>query len=307
MAALLRLVFAIAIILPVTLVLAPVQWLLIRLARPWSRIIPLWWHRMVLWLIGVRVHVHGRPHGGHPLMLVSNHVSWADILVLGSVMPLCFIAKDEVKTWPGINWLARLQRTVFVNRENRREVGVQADTIAERLLQGDPMVLFAEGTTGNGDRLLPFKSALFGAPQSAMRQSGLEMVTIQPVALAYSTLHGMPLGRYHQTLAAWPGDIGLGPHLKSFLLQGAFDVDVAFGPPLAFTPETQRKAIAADTFAMVRLLFTRLRRLYHRSERPQDGVASLINGHGGDRTAPGAQTPREPDKGDGRGDGEHGN
>lgn len=267
-AAWLRLGLAIAIILPVTILLAPLQLLAIRFAPGLSRWIPLFWHRMVLWLVGVRVHVHGRIAADHPLMLVSNHVSWADILVLGSVAPLCFIAKDEVKSWPGINWLARLQRTVFVNRERKREAGIQADTIASRLLEGDVMVLFAEGTTGNGDRLLPFKSALFGAPQSALAQSGLDSVRIQPVAIAYNTLHGMPLGRYHQTLAAWPGDIELVPHLRGFLLQGAFDVDVAFGEALVFTGETKRKEIAGETFASVRRMFTRLRRLYHRSERP---------------------------------------
>jgi len=182
---------------------------------------------------------------------------------LGSVGELCFIAKDEVRTWPGINWLSRLQRTVFVNRQRRREAGAQADTIAARLLTGDAMVLFAEGTTGNGNKLLPFKSALFGAPQMALEQSGLEEIHIQPVAIAYNTLHGMPLGRYHQTYASWPGDIELVPHLKNFVLQGAFDVDVSFGDPIAFTAQSRRKEVAAQTFGEVKTRFAGLRRLYH--------------------------------------------
>ena len=126
------------------------------------------------------------------------------------------------------------------------------------------MVLFAEGTTGNGNRLLPFKSALFAAPQIALEQSGIDRVAVQPVAIAYNTLHGMPLGRYHQTIAAWPGDIALLPHLKRFVLEGAFDVDIAFGKCIDITPETKRKELASSCYKEVRRHFSELRRLYHR-------------------------------------------
>jgi 1-acyl-sn-glycerol-3-phosphate acyltransferase len=265
LAANIRLIVVITVLLPATLAMAVVQIFLIHAFPAKSRRLPLLWHRMALRLIGVRVHVHGKMDDHRPLMLIANHVSWTDIMVLGSVGELCFIAKDEVKSWPGINWLPRLQRTVFVNRDRKRDAGIQADTIAERLVQGDVMVLFAEGTTGNGHRLLPFKSALFAAPQMALQQAGLEKVSVQPVAIAYNTLHGMPLGRYHQPLAAWPGDVGLMPHLLTFLRAGAFDADVAFGEAIAFTAGTKRKDIAARAFGETRVLFARMRRLYHRS------------------------------------------
>lgn len=265
MAAVLRALLVVVILLPVTLVMAVFQLVFMRFAPSLARRLPVLWHKMVLWLLGVRVFVHGEMARDRPLMIVSNHVSWADIMILGSVGELCFIAKSEVRTWPGINWLSRLQRTVFVDRERRQDVGKQADTIGSRLLSGDVMVLFAEGTTGNGNKLLSFKSALFGAPQMALRQSGLEEVHIQPVAIAYNTLHGMPLGRYHQNLAAWPGDVELLPHLKQYVLQGAFDVDVSFGDPIAFTAQSARKEVASRTFSEVRTRFARLRRLYHQN------------------------------------------
>lgn len=264
MAAVIRLILIVTIVLAATLVLAPVQIVLMHAAPNLSRKIPLFWHRMVLGLLGVRVHVHGTMEKRRPLMIAANHISWSDIMVLGSIGELCFIAKNEVKAWPGINWLARMQRTVFVNRQRRRDAGVQADTIASRLLQGDAMVLFAEGTTGNGNRLLPFKSALFAAPQIALEQSGIDHVAVQPVAIAYNTLHGMPLGRYHQAIAAWPGDIALTPHLKRFVLEGAFDVDVAFGECIDITPQTKRKELATACQNEVRKHFSTLRRLYHR-------------------------------------------
>ena len=265
LAALIRVLLLLAVLLPVTLVLVPVQLTFLLVSRSLSRKLPKLWHRFVLHLIGVRVHVQGRLAPSRPLMLVANHVSWADILVLGSLGELCFIAKDEVRTWPTINWLAKLQRTVFVNRQQRSNTAVQADTIAQRLLEGDIMVLFAEGTTGNGNKLQPFKSALFGAPQKALNQADVKEIAIQPVAIAYNTLHGMPLGRYHQALAAWPGDLKLGSHLLGFLRQGAFDVDVAFGTVHLFDENTDRKKIAAGIFCETRALFSNSRRLYHQS------------------------------------------
>ncbi len=243
------------VMLPVTLLLAPVQLLAIRFAPHLSRHIPMWWHRLAVRVIGVRVHVSGKVPTDRPLMIVANHVSWSDILVLGSVMPLCFVAKAEVRTWPGVNWLARLQRTVFVDRDRRRDSVNQADTLAARLAAGDVMVLFAEGTTGDGNRVAPFKTALFAAIGLALRESGLANAAVQPVALAYTRLHGMPLGRFHQARAAWPGDLELVPHLSAFLRDGAYDVEVVFAPPVEYAPGDDRKRVAARTFAAVRTSF----------------------------------------------------
>lgn len=265
MAANIKLIYLVVMVLLATIVIIPVQLLGNRFIPSLARKTPVYWHKFVLFLLGVRVHVHGEISKNKPLMIISNHVSWSDILILGSISELCFIAKDEVKTWPGISWLSRLQRTVFVNRERKRDAGVQADTIAARLINGDTMVLFAEGTTGNGNKLLPFKSALFGAPQMALEQAEMDTIFIQPVAIAYNTLHGMPLGRYHQNYASWPGDVELVPHLKNFLKQGAFDVDVGIGEPLSFTKQTKRKEIAHQSFEIVRNNFSALRRLYHRN------------------------------------------
>ncbi|MFZ1815494.1 MAG: 1-acyl-sn-glycerol-3-phosphate acyltransferase [Rhizobiaceae bacterium] len=268
MAAHLRLILVVIIVLAVTAVLAPIQLLAWRMHSPTSRYLPLLWHRITLKLVGTRVHVAGRIPRERPLLIVSNHVSWSDILILGSVMELCFIAKAEVRTWPGISVLARLQRTVFVDRERRRDSANQANTIAKRLLEGDAMVLFAEGTTGDGNRVGSFKSALFGAAQAALTDSHLERVTIQPVALAYTRLFGMPLGRFHQTRASWPGDMALGPHLKRFLLDGAYDVEVVFGQPMEFTSESSRKEVAQRTQMAVRKSFALAMRMREVESEP---------------------------------------
>jgi len=260
----LKVIIIVGIILAVTLVAVPIQLLMTLISKPLSRKIPMLWHKMVLKLVGVRVHVHGMPTKQRPLMFIANHISWSDILILGSVCELCFVAKDDMKSWPGINYLAMLQRTVFINRERRSDASNQVNMISQRLLQGDPMVLFAEGTTGDGNKLLPFISALFGAPQAALGDANVKEIFIQPIAIAYNTLYGMPLGRYHQAQASWPGDLALGPHLLNFLKKGAYDVDVAFGKNHTFNSETKRKIIAREVFEETHSMFSKLRRLYHR-------------------------------------------
>jgi 1-acyl-sn-glycerol-3-phosphate acyltransferase len=185
---------------------------------------------------------------------VANHQSWADIPALGAVADLCFIAKAEVRSWPVFGWLARLQGTVFVARGERGRTGEQADAIAERLSAGDAMVLFAEGTTSDGNGLLPFKTALFGAAQAALLRSKADFVAVQPVSIAYTKAHGLPLGRYFRPLAAWPGDVTLGPHLLGFLKEGAFDVEISFGEPMSFTRTSDRKTVGRQTEAQVRRL-----------------------------------------------------
>lgn len=261
MVAIARLVLILLLLLPATLLLTPFQLYGMWFWRPLARHIPLLWHRMVLRLVGVRVRLHGPRPRARPLLIVANHLSWLDILVLGSVMELCFVAKREVRTWPGINLLAWLQRTVFVDRNRRHDSGNQADTVAARLVEGDPMVLFAEGTTGTGHRVGPFKSALFGAVHAALRESHLEHVTVQPVAIAYTRLHGMPLGRLHQSRASWSGEVPLVPHLLAFLLNGAYDVDVVFSEPATFAADTGRKEIAALMRERVRTAFTSAMRM----------------------------------------------
>ena len=240
----LRLGFTALVLALVTLLLAPVQRL--ALARHWGLAtrLPVLWHRIACRTIGIRVHLVGAPSADRPLLIASNHQSWSDILVLGSVMPLAFIAKAEVADWPVFGLLAKLQRTIFVERAARGRTGEQADSIAARLLSGDAMVLFAEGTTSDGNEVLAFKTALFGAAQAALAASDTRQVAVQPVAIAYTHASGLPLGRSGRPFAAWPGDVELMPHLTAVLKEGALDVEVSFGDPIAFTRDSDRKAVA---------------------------------------------------------------
>jgi 1-acyl-sn-glycerol-3-phosphate acyltransferase len=208
------------------------------------------WQRFVCFLMGIRVTVIGAPTAERPLLLLSNHNSWLDIPILASVAPVSFIAKREVASWPVVGFLARTQRSVFVDRTRRHATGAHANEVANRLSQGDIIVLFAEGTSSDGNKVLPFRSALVGAAQMAIGDGGV--ATVQPVAIAYQKMLGLPLGRQHRPLVAWYGGTSLMPHLKRVLSEGGIDVHVVFGPAHRLSAGDDRKRTTLEAGEMVR-------------------------------------------------------
>lgn len=247
-----RFYFVIFVLGIITALLVPVQWLALKFNLGISRKIPMIWHKIATSLVGVRIRVTGNIPTKRPMMIVSNHISWMDIPVLGSVMELSFIAKSEVNEMPGANLLSRLQRTIYVVRDEKRKAGQQAQEITQRMLDGDAVVLFGEGTTHDGNRIGTFKSALLGAAQFALKDEGVESVLIQPVSIAYTKLHGMPMGRYTRAKAAWYGDMTLGGHAVNIIMQGAWDVEVIFGDPIVFDENSNRRNVAREIQSQVR-------------------------------------------------------
>ena len=250
----LRAIIVLAILTPVTLVAIPLQWLAVKTGSGLARTIPVRWHRFVCGLLGIRITVHGAPSSQKPLLVTANHASWIDITVVSTLMPLSFIAKSEVANWPVFGLFAKLQRTIFVDRTRRSKTGAVAAEIADRLNDGDAMVLFAEGTSNNGNQVLPFRSALIGAARQAIDDGDHGRVWIQPLAIAYTRLHGIPMGRRYRPLVAWYGDMEMGPHLWALLKEGSVDVDVYWGEPIAYDLDSDRKVVAASAEKTVRMI-----------------------------------------------------
>jgi len=237
----LRAIFVIVAFLLVTLPAMPFQWLLVRLKSPLARTFPHRYHRLVAFLFGIHIRTIGKPVTGEGVLMVANHTSWADIVIFSAAAPISFVAKAEVARWPFFGTLARLQRTVFVERERRSATGETRDAIRSRLLNGDALVLFPEGTSHDGNTILPFKSALLGAAEARLA-SGAH-VKVQPVSVGFTGLHGMPMGRENRPLFAWYGDMEMVPHLWEALLAGPLDVVVQFHEPLSLD-RMDRKTLA---------------------------------------------------------------
>ncbi|HJU19384.1 MAG TPA: lysophospholipid acyltransferase family protein [Stellaceae bacterium] len=248
----------IALYLALTLSLMPVQGAGLLLRRKWTRRLPLFYHRWCCHILGLRVRRIGRPSPLRPLLFAANHVSYIDIPVLGSLLPAGFVAKAEIAHWPLFGWLAKLQRCVFVDRRVG-STAAQRDALCARLADGEALVLFPEGTSSDGNRVLPFKSALFGAVQ---RGTADAPVAVQPVSIAYTRLDGMPIGRSFRPFFAWYGAMSLAPHLWSMLGLGTIEVVVEFHPPTALPECGSRKMLAR-----------------YCQERIANGVAAALSGH----------------------------
>lgn len=231
-----RLMVYLAVLPPAMLV----QLLLLTLKRSAAKSFPLWFHKQILRLFGFKVQRRGRQSRKHPTLYIANHVSYLDIEVLGSLIKGSFVAKSEVRSWPVFGWLARLQRTVFVERRVQRTADAR-DEMSERLEAGDSLILFAEGTSSDGNRVLPFKSALFAAAQ--LKPKGEDLL-VQPVSIAYSHLDGMPMGRFLRPYFAWYGDMELAPHIWDACGLGRVTVTVEFHPPVTLAELGSRKALA---------------------------------------------------------------
>jgi len=255
----LRAATILAAFLIVTLAAMPVQWLFIKLKLPAARTFPGRYHRLVCALFGIQVRVRGEPVRDEGVLMVANHTSWADILIFSAATPLCFVAKAEVARWPLFGTLARLQRTVFVERERRSATGEVRDVIRDRLRAGETLLLFPEGTSHDGNRVLPFKSALLGGAESVLASG--KHVTVQPVSAAFTSLYGLPMGRENRPLFAWYGDMEMVPHLWEALKAGPLDVVVQFHEPFSLDV-MDRKTLAKQAQSVV-----------------QHGVARALAGH----------------------------
>jgi 1-acyl-sn-glycerol-3-phosphate acyltransferase len=256
MTAILRLGATVIVLGVFTVVLLPLQLVAVRRGWKIATDLPMTWQRLAWRMIGMRVKVVGTP-AAPPVLIAANHTSWLDVTVLaGIVKPLSFIAKSEVAGWPVLGLLAKLQRTIFIDRTRRHDAGPVARKAGERVANGEAVVLFPEGTTGDGNRVLPFRSALIGAAGVA---AGESVAMVQPVAIAYVGVQGLPVGWSDRPHIAWYGDMDFVDQFRRLVGRGAMDVVVSFGEPIPFGPGTNRKRVAEQCEAEVRRMVEAIR------------------------------------------------
>lgn len=231
------------------LTIMPFQFLAITLHQPTARRLPRVFHKIMLTLIGLRVKVTGEPLTGEPVFFVSNHASYLDVVVLGSRLETCFVAKSEVAGWPFFGWLAHAARTEFLERNRRAQTGRQRDTLFARLAAGDSLVLFPEGTSNDGNKIYPFKSALLSVAEGRMPDGAQPWV--QPVSIAYTGVHGVPMGRPMRPKFAWYGDMDLMPHLYDLMQVGPCEVEVHFLAPVRASDFASRKHLSDHCYTRI--------------------------------------------------------
>jgi 1-acyl-sn-glycerol-3-phosphate acyltransferase len=161
--------------------------------------------------------------GGY--LIVSNHLGYLDGIVLGSLFAVTYVSKKEVKGWPFIGHWVALIGTIFVDRKSKEKVLLVVEEIAERLRQKSNVLLFPEGTSTDGERLLPFQSPFFAAPLMA----GAE---VAPVTLTYRRINGRPLTNADRDRVYWYGEMEFGGHFWKLLALRSIEVSVTIHPKL---------------------------------------------------------------------------
>ena len=191
-------------------------------------------HKLVLWLININVEVIGKRNLNNvPTLYVSNHLSYLDIPVLGSAINGRFIAKHEISNWPILGYLSKVGNTIFINR-NLRFLKTNKSIIFDHLSRGNNIILFPEGTTSDGIRVLKFKSSLL----TSLEQKN---IYIQPIVINYESINGMPLNRWLKPIIAWYGDMNLKPHLINILKLFSIKAKIRILPALNGRNFTNRK------------------------------------------------------------------
>lgn len=210
-------------------------------------------------LLGISVVSRGaRPQGAH-VLLVANHVSWTDVLALGSLAPICFLARHDLAGWPVLGALAQVYGTLFVERGRQRQIPAVNKQMAERIEAGEIVALFPEATTSDGTRLRPFSAVHLAAARDLLRRRpDIGQVAVAPVAIAYTHACGLPLGRAGRSRWAWYGDTGFAPHLLDLARSGGITCQVSFLGTVAYDVGAQRKSICRAAEAAIRTETTRL-------------------------------------------------
>ena len=198
-----------------------------------------WWHNRLADILGVHVTVSGyRPHA--PMLMVSNHVSWLDIIVLGGLTHTDFLSKHEVREWPVIGWLAARAGTLFIRRGSGETASI-SDQIARRLREDGLLTLFPEGTTTDGREVRPFFSRLF----AAAIETGTD---VMPVALRYH------IDGEFDPVAPYTDQQSLAENLRGLITRERTQVHVVFGEPISLRDHSRKEIAELARTAIVEAL-----------------------------------------------------
>lgn len=254
-----RVLFFIFAYVPFLIVFVPLQFVVTRLGLDWN-LIPRWFHWFGCTFLGMKVRVVGTPSTDRPTLIVSNHISWTDIIAVGSKADVTFVAKSEIRNWFFVGFMASLQRTLYVDRKRRGDAHRASQEMGRRMASGGAVLLFAEGQSDIGTHVLPFRSALIGAAQHAMQEAGAGEVMIQPLTIAYTKLQGLPVGRTDRSLIAWIKSKSVKQNIREILTGGTREVTLAFGMPRPLDAGSDRKRVARDAENEVRRMLVALNR-----------------------------------------------
>ncbi len=206
-------------------IICPTQYIFQKLKLRPRFFLPVIFHRGLIYIIGIKILKAGAVHIDRPLLLVGNHSSYLDIIVLGSLEPLRFVAKSEISHWPLFGWMAKLQQTVFIERKTSRTAS-NVKSIFSNIEKKSVLLMFPEATTSDGNKVLPFKSALF----NLLEIDEGKTIFLQSFSVCYNKINGLPINRRVRPLISWFGEMELISHFWGLLKLRSISVTLLFHP-----------------------------------------------------------------------------
>jgi len=227
------------IFLLLTLALLPFQFIIVFFIKNYTYIIPYFYHKICLRIFGIKIKTFGKVSINSPILLISNHASYLDIIILGSLFKTSFIAKKEISKWPLLGILAKLQNTIFIDRRVS-SLKSQENKIIKHLNEKKNLVIFPEGTSSDGNRVLPFKSSLFNIFEKNLNSK----ILVQTITIVYKKINGIPMNRIERKNITWHSNMDLIPNIFNVLKKLSIEVEVIFNDEFLPSKEYDRKKLA---------------------------------------------------------------
>ena len=221
-----------------------------KIISPIEKWLPVFFHKMLLWVLSIDLEIVGETNKSKiSNLFISNHLSYLDIPILGSKMPLRFVAKSEVESWPLLGFLAKKGRSIFIRR-NKTDSFNQKNKILDVLSSYENVFIFPEGTTSDGNRVLEFKSSSFSSVEN-------QSFIVQPIVIVYSDLNGIPINRWLRPTIAWYGDMDLIPHLSRLVGLISIKAKLIFLEPVNTQSFENRKDLSNHLEDKIRKVYSR--------------------------------------------------
>ena len=227
------------IFLLLTLALLPFQFIIVFFIKNYTYIIPYFYHKICLRIFGIKIKTFGNISINSPILLISNHASYLDIIILGSLFKTSFIAKKEISKWPLLGILAKLQNTIFIDRRVS-SLKNQENQIIKHLNEKKNLVIFPEGTSSDGNRVLPFKSSLFNIFEKNLNSK----ILVQTITIVYKKINGIPMNRIERKNITWHSNMDLIPNIFNVLKKLSIEAEVIFNDEFLPSKEYDRKKLA---------------------------------------------------------------
>ena len=236
----------IVIFLLFILILLPFQLVIVFLIKKYTFVIPYFFHNLCRRIFGIKIEICGKATANFPVLFISNHASYLDIMILGSLFKTSFVAKKEIAKWPLFGILAKLQNTIFVDRRIS-SLKIQENQIVDHLNKKKNLVIFPEGTSSDGNKVLPFKSSLFNIFEENLDSK----IFVQTITIVYKKINGIYLNRTDRKDITWHSNMDFVPNIFNVLKKFSIEVEVIFNKEFIPNKKWNRKKIALQCWEKI--------------------------------------------------------